>query len=320
MTDEASTGTSMRIIQQAESIRIECAKRGLAIEEIANRIRQALPEVSSLRSWRLAAGWALDEVCDRLIALYREKGSSTRTADRSVVSQWESGEQQPDDENIEYLCELFHTYPDRLGFGSRQDVGHINHVERAGIIDAYPYTSNESEADLMDRILAARHRITMFGLTRNFYVRKEPLRVFEEKSKFVPIKIYVMHPFCESRRDRYRVEPTEARMENPGKYVADVLRPLAAAAERQPGLKIFTYNFPCSFAMEEIDDVVRVMLYGHGKLGTQGPIITFTKGGSPYSYFVEQLNWLQRLAEGNLPDPWASKGVEVCELDMSAIQ
>jgi hypothetical protein len=41
-----------------------------------------------------------------------------------------------------------------------------------------------------------------------------------------------MDPYCDSRRDRYRLEPVEAAMENPSRYMREVVRPLYAAAER----------------------------------------------------------------------------------------
>jgi hypothetical protein len=94
-----------------------------------------------------------------------------------------------------------------------------------------------------------------------------------------------MDPYCESRRDRYRLEPVEAAMENPSRYMREVVRPLYAAAERvapaalpSAGMRVYTYNFPCSFAIEKIDRTCRVMLYGHGKRGTEGPILVFSEG------------------------------------------
>jgi hypothetical protein len=70
--------------------------------------------------------------------------------------------------------------------------------------------------------------------------------------------------------------------------------------------------------MERIDDSIRVMLYGHGKRGTDGPIMTFDKGdGSDYwDYFNGQLEWAQRLADADpIPEPWRSKGVRVWQYD-----
>ncbi|RAY15360.1 hypothetical protein DPM19_11700 [Actinomadura craniellae] len=195
---------------------------------------------------------------------------------------------------------------------------YVGHLQRAGIIDAYPYTGEESQQDLLDRIKAARQRINMFGLTRNYYARDEVLPVFEEKAAAgVPVQLFIMDPYCDSRRDRYRIEPAEAAMEDPDRYVREILRPLHALSTKHPAFKIFLFNFPCSFAIEEVDDACRMMLYGHGKRGTQGPIITVTEGSPTHIYCVDQIRWLERLAQGDTPEPWASKGIRVWPLQLA---
>ncbi len=75
-------------------------------------------------------------------------------------------------------------------------------------------------------------------------------------------------------------------------------------------MRIFTFNFPCSFAMEKIDRSCRVMLYGHGKRGTEGPMLVFDEGTPYWTYFTDQLQWLERLA-ANPREPWVSKGLVV---------
>ncbi|MER8188043.1 hypothetical protein [Kitasatospora sp. NPDC094015] len=193
------------------------------------------------------------------------------------------------------------------------------HLEQAGLVDLFPLTNIESKSDLVGRLSAAREQITMFGLTRNFYSSDDMLPVFIAKSHEVPIRIFIMDPYGQSRRDRYRLEPAEAAMEDPARYEREVLRPLARTAARDGGdLRIYLYDFPCSFAMERIDDAIRVMLYGHGKRGTDGPILTFDKGldgGTPYwDYFAGQLDWMQHLSGADeIPEPWRSKGIKVWE-------
>lgn len=195
----------------------------------------------------------------------------------------------------------------------------LGHLEQAGIVDAFPLTNPDSKADLVERLRGARERIVMFGLTRNFYGSDEMLPLFTAKSSEVPVRIFIMDPHCASRRDRYRLEPAEAAMEDPNRYVREVLNPLVESVARHGGdLKIYLYDFPGSFAIEQIDDSMRVMLYGHGKRGTDGPILIFDKGpdeGTPYwTYFAEQLAWMQRLADvEESPEPWRSRGVRVWE-------
>ncbi|MCG6493333.1 hypothetical protein [Kitasatospora sp. A2-31] len=60
------------------------------------------------------------------------------------------------------------------------------------------------------------------------------------------------------------------------------------------------------------------MLYGHGKRGTDGPILVFDKGteaGTPYwQYFADQLAWMLRLASADeIPEPWRSKAIHIRE-------
>jgi hypothetical protein len=167
------------------------------------------------------------------------------------------------------------------------------------------------------RIKAAREEISVFGLTRNFYARDEVLPLFESKALEIPVTFYVMDPHCDSRRDRYRLEPIEAAMEDPVRYTREILRPLFGASQRiapaagpSAGLHLFTYNFPCSFAMEKFDRSCRVMLYGHCKRGTEGPIIVFNEGTPYWEYFSSQMQWLRRLAT-DPREPWTSKGLVV---------
>jgi hypothetical protein len=47
--------------------------------------------------------------------------------------------------------------------------------------------------------------------------------------------------------------------------------------------------------MEKIDRSCRAMLYGHGKRGTEGPMLIFGEGTPYWAYFTDQLQWLERL-------------------------
>ncbi len=61
----------------------------------------------------------------------------------------------------------------------------------------------------MARVNNAREEITVFGLTRNFYAKDDMLPLFEAKAAEIPVTFSVMDPHCDSRRDRYRIEPVE---------------------------------------------------------------------------------------------------------------
>jgi hypothetical protein len=304
------------IERQADDVRMDCLRRGLTIEETVDRIIRAVPDVLPLEAWRFANGWTHAEVGARLDLLYESDGLTPPNLGTANLGSWERGDRRPGDERIEYFCRLYRARPDQLGFGGDRMPGVVGHIQRAGIVDAYPYTCEDSEKDLVDRLSRARSRINMFGLTRNYYAHEEIKPIFEKKAD-VPIALYIMDPYCASRRDRYRIEPAEAAMEDPERFIRDVLRPLDAMSRRHPRFRVFLYNFPCAFGIEEIDDVCRVMLYGHGKRGTQGPIITFAQGSSSHTYFTDQLRWLERLgSEEPTPEPWASKGLVVRPLSL----
>ena len=138
----------------------------------------------------------------------------------------------------------------------------------------------------------------------------------EEKARRIPVTFYVMDPWCDSRRDRYRIEPIDAAMEDPRRYAREILRPLLLAAERvepevpDAGMRVYTYNFPCAFAREKTDNTCRVMTYGHGMRGTDGPIVIFSEGTQYWDYYVQQLDWLHRLAT-DPREPWTSKNIVV---------
>jgi hypothetical protein len=189
-------------------------------------------------------------------------------------------------------------------------------LKEAKISNLWSRTNPAVLDDLMARVNNAREEITVFGLTRNFYAKDDMLPLFETKAADIPVTFYVMDPHCDSRRDRYRIEPVEAAMEDPARYIREILRPLFDASQRivtttpSAGMRIFTFNFPCSFAMEKIDRSCRVMLYGHGKRGTEGPMLVFDEGTPYWTYFTDQLQWLERLAV-NPREPWVSKGLIV---------
>lgn len=199
---------------------------------------------------------------------------------------------------------------------------HQTPLEEARISDIWPRTNQEVLDDLVKRVTSAHREISVFGLSRNYYAKDDMLPLFEAKACEIPITFYVMDPHCESRQDRYRLEPVEAAMENPTRYTREILRPLFAASRRiepmkpSAGMRIFTFNFPCSFAIEKIDGSCRVMLYGHGKRGTESPIMVFEDNTPYWKYFTDQIEWLEKLAN-NPREPWTSKGLIVRPLEES---
>jgi transcriptional regulator with XRE-family HTH domain len=300
----------------ATEIRHQCLGQSMKPDAIAERICDEVEGLFALESHRLARGWTRTEVSARIAALYVQDGLAPPRISSAELCRWEHGQRRPSDERIEFLCRLYETRPDRLGFGLDFSAIDVGHLARSGITDLWPRTTPETFDDLTRRIQGAVEEITVFGLTRNFYARDKILPLFESKAQRIPVTFYVMDPWCESRRDRYRIEPGEAAMEDPHRYAREILRPLQLTAERvEPevpgaGMRIFTYNFPCSFAMEKTDQTCRVMMYGHGKRGTDGPILVFSEGTPYWDYYNDQLDWLARLAT-DPREPWVSKGIEV---------
>lgn len=185
---------------------------------------------------------------------------------------------------------------------------------------AFPFTGPESEKDLICRLKDANQKVIIFGLTRNFFATHRMRKMLTSKSNEVAIRLYMMDPLCPSRLDRYRIEPIEASLEDPKRFEREVAVPFrnllqkterSPAGSEMPGLSIYYYNFPCSFAIELIDTACRVMLYGHGKRGTEGPILVFEKGNQYFDYFMSQLDWLERLASGREVAEWEAKQIKV---------
>lgn len=284
-----------------------------------DRILTACPQVHPLEAHRWAHGWSRPELSARIDREYEADGLLPPAMSDAELCRYEHGQRRPSDDRIDYLCRTYSTRPDRLGFGRDYSGRMLGHLESSGLQDLFPLTNSDSKTDLIQRVRDARSRITMFGLTRNFYGTDELRELFVAKSHEVPVRVFIMDPFCESRKDRYRLEPSEAAMEDPARYLREVLTPLAEAARTGGGdFKVYLFNFPCSFALEMIDDTMRVMLYGHGKRGTDGPILVFDRGSAetgptPYwQYFEDQLAWIQRLADADeVPEPWRSKGIRV---------
>lgn len=300
-----------RAERTARDIRLRALPEALPAAEIVDRILDALPDVHPLEAHRWAHGWDRAELSARIDLAYRQDGLIPPGISDAELCRWEHGQRRPSDERIDVLCRVYSTRPDRLGFGRDYSGRMLSHLEQAGLSDLFPRTNPESKADLISRIRAARERVVMFGLTRNFYGSDDLLPLFQAKARELPVRVFIMDPHCDSRRDRYRLEPAEAAMEDPGRYEREVLRPLAEAT-RDGDCRIYLYNFPCSFAMEQVDDSVRVMLYGHGKRGTDGPILTFDRGTEYWDYFAGQLEWMQRLADADpVPEPWRAKGIRV---------
>jgi hypothetical protein len=196
-------------------------------------------------------------------------------------------------------------------------------IEKIGgtIESIFARTDFNSHQDLVNRLELAKNHFTSFGLTRNYYVSDIMFDLIKRKALQIPVKIFLMNPHCDSRKDRYRIEPMEAAMEDPQKYKNNIESKYVEliteinhnpAKAKNAGIKVYHFNFPCSFAIEEIDDYCRVMLYGHNKRGTDSPIFVFKSKNPYYEYFISQLRWVEQIADSDIiKEPWKSKKIEI---------
>lgn len=278
---------------------------------ITESIQQEFPEILPLESFRMAKGYSRAELSLAIDREYEAEGLAPPGIDAATLCRWEQGERRPNEERIAMLCRVYATRPDRLGFGEDHSPTPQGTIV-PGVLASWPYTTLESDEDLRERIASARVSITTFGLTRNSYARDEILSLFTDRAQAsVRIDMFVMDPYCPSRADRYRIEPAEAAMEDPARYKREVLVPLARAAEPHDTWRVWTYDFPVSFSIEQFDSVMRVMPYGHGKRGTEGPITVLDETSPMWPYYDSQVRWLHKLATTRAYEPWQSKGIHV---------
>ena len=170
-----------QLARMASDIRLRALRERLVPHAVADLICQELPELFPLEAQRLARGWSRSEVSARLDALYRDDDLAPPQISSAELCRWEHRQRRPSDERIEYLCRLYETRPDRLGFGVDYSAVDVGHLARSGISNLWPRTSPETLDDLVARVRGAREEITVFGLTRNFYAKDDILPLFECK-------------------------------------------------------------------------------------------------------------------------------------------
>jgi transcriptional regulator with XRE-family HTH domain len=101
----------------ARQIRTEGQLSGWCRERIVDEMLARLPGLQKLEAHRLAEGWTRREMSDGIDLLYLHDGLEPPNLRTSEISNWERGRRLPNPERQEYLCRLYRTRPDRLGFG-----------------------------------------------------------------------------------------------------------------------------------------------------------------------------------------------------------
>lgn len=183
--------------------------------------------------------------------------------------------------------------------------------------------NSESETHLIAALKAAKKEIFIFGLTRNFYADDRLQKILQNKCKDVPINLFMINPDCASKKDRYRLEPSRAAYKNADYYkerientfikLLDKCEPTKPGS-KDPGISVHYYNFPCSFAMEKIDDEIRVFLYGYGKRGTDSPTFVFGEKHQCYNFFMEQIHWIIEQVNKKERTQWDDSNFEFVSL------
>jgi len=105
------------IERAAAEIRVQGERACWPIDRIVQEILSRLPEVLPLEAFRFAHGWPRPEVCKRIDGLYEDDGLQPPAIATELLCKWEHGVHVPNDEHRGYLCRLYQTGPDKLGFG-----------------------------------------------------------------------------------------------------------------------------------------------------------------------------------------------------------
>jgi hypothetical protein len=183
-----------------------------------------------------------------------------------------------------------------------------------------PTRSLSPEDDLLNRVESAKEKVILFGSTGKFYVTYKMRTLLEKKSRDVPIRLYLMDPSSKSRKDRSRIEPFEGPKEDSSRFEKEIAGPLrellsrtdrSPAGSKLPGLSIYYYNFPISYAIEWIDDHCRIRLFGHGKRDTDSPVLSFDKRSEKYEHFTSQIEWMEKIASGRTSYEWKEKKIKI---------
>ena len=66
--------------------------------------------ITLLWAWRLSKGWTREELLQRLRRV-------DPCIDQSMLWRWEAGDRTPSFGNLDLLCQVYQTRPDRLGYG-----------------------------------------------------------------------------------------------------------------------------------------------------------------------------------------------------------
>ena len=148
---------------RATSVPFTKARTGLQRTTTDNAMPVLTCAVRCRCRWQSRSIWLRTEASARLDGLYDADGLAAPRISSAELCRWEHGQRRPSEERIEYLCRLYSTRPDRLGFGADYSNVQVGHLSRAGIADIWPRSSPETYTDLVERVRNAREEVFRHG-------------------------------------------------------------------------------------------------------------------------------------------------------------
>lgn len=169
------------------------------------------------------------------------------------------------------------------------------------LANIFPFTNEDAEKNLIKLITEAKNEIILFALVGDFYVTDQMLKLLNNKSQELKIRLYLMNLESPAQKFRLDLEPIDAITADPDRLKRKVVPPLKElkqivdrTADPETELIIKFFDFYPSHAMEFIDNYCRVRFYGYMKKGVNSPIFIFKRNNKYYQYFRDQINWVMK--------------------------
>ncbi len=118
-----SRGRRQEIDAEARRIRLRGETEGWPRDVVVDEMLRRLRDVTPLEAHRFAQGWTREELSQEVDRLYIADRLEAPQLTSAELCRWEHGQRRPSDERREYLCRIYRTRPDRLGFGSDHSEG-----------------------------------------------------------------------------------------------------------------------------------------------------------------------------------------------------
>jgi transcriptional regulator with XRE-family HTH domain len=123
-------GRRQEIEAEARRIRLRGEIEGWPRDAIVDEMLRQLPDVTALEAHRFAHGWTREELSQAVDLLYVTDGLEAPQLTPAELCRWEHGQRRPSDERREFLCRVYRTRPDRLGFGSDHTASAAHQIRR----------------------------------------------------------------------------------------------------------------------------------------------------------------------------------------------